>query len=69
MTSERITSYSGNYHPFAYRLHGITTGNFDDKVFDLNERQSIRYDGGYPTPSDWVESDSVEERATIGGGF
>lgn len=66
---DRITSYSGNYHPFAYHLHGITTGNFDDKVFDLNERQSIRYDGGYPTPSDWVESDSVEERVTIGGGF
>lgn len=69
MTSERITSYSGNYHPFAYHLHGITTGNFDDKEFDLNERQSIRYDGGYPTPGDWVESDSVEERVTIGGGF
>ena len=69
MTSERITSYSGNYHPFAYHLHAITTGNFDDKNFDLNERKSIRYDGGYPTPSDWVESDSVEERVTIGGGF
>lgn len=48
MNAERITSRSGELYPFAYRLHAMNTGNLDDKVFDLETRQSYEYSEGYP---------------------
>lgn len=48
MTTERITSTSGDYHPFHYRLHNIATGNFDDKAFSSGSNKSYKYENGYP---------------------
>ncbi len=48
MDGERITSRSGEQHPFAYRLHAISTGNFDDEIFSSGTNESYEYEGWYP---------------------
>ena len=45
---ERITARSGNHYPFAYRMHAVSTGNFDDEVLSSGTNESYEYEGWYP---------------------
>lgn len=48
LQTNRITSPSGKYIPFYWRLHTVATGNFDYEKLDEYKDKAHEYEGYYP---------------------